>query len=157
DADNALDMVESKGRGDGRAPVAALGGETLIAKLRHQSSPECCHLEGIHTALPGTVRESIARQRGDDHIKGVLSPSTVRLGIGQERDKLHHLDEASRPSMRDDQRHWPWTLAADMHKVEMESLDSDPILRELVQHGLLPAPVVDVSPIMGQRFHGAET
>src|SRR5436309_13461069 len=60
-ADDALGMVEGQGRRNGRAPIAALGSEALIAELCHQSGRECRYLEWIHAALPGTVRESIAR------------------------------------------------------------------------------------------------
>jgi len=40
--------------------------------------------------------------------------------------------------MRDAERQWFWVLAAHMHKVDMESMECDSILRELVQRCPLP-------------------
>jgi len=48
-------------------------------------------------------------------------------------------------------------LAADVDKVDVESIECDSILRELVQRCLL-APATDSrSANIGQRFHIAET
>src|SRR5712692_4330333 len=156
-ADDALSMIEAKGDRNGRTPIAALGGEALVAERIHQACPECCNLVWIHTSLARTVGEPVARQRGHDNVEGVLRPSAVRRGVGQERNKLYHLDEAARPTMCDDQGERCRSLAAHMHKVHPEPIECDSVVGELVECRLLSPPVVAIPPVASERLHVDQT
>src|SRR2546421_39375 len=59
---HAFGMIESKYNGNDRAPVATLRAETLIAKLLHESHPECRNFLRIHTSLARTIGKPIAWQ-----------------------------------------------------------------------------------------------
>src|ERR1700733_1929727 len=59
--------------------------------------------------------------------------------------------------MRNDDWQWFWILAAHVHKVDVESIECDPVLRELVQVCLLSPPVVAIPPVISQRLQISET
>ena len=54
--------------------------------------------------------------------------------------------------MGDDQRQRVLVLRADMQEMDVEAVDGGLVLAPAVQHRLAAAPVVAVTPVIGQRL-----
>jgi hypothetical protein len=73
---------------DGRPPVAALGHEPAVAEALHQVYPGACGALGIPAGGGRLGGESVAGQRGDHKMEGVVRAPAVRRGIRERLDDL---------------------------------------------------------------------
>jgi hypothetical protein len=80
----------------------------------------------------------------------------VRRGIGERLDDLQLLDDRAGPAVGDDQREGVLVLRADVDEMDVEAVDLGRELRQRVQLGLDPAPVVLGRPKGREVLHGRE-
>src|SRR6267143_3030269 len=87
-----------------------------------------------------------------------MSPYLAKISswIGQRTDDLDLLDNRARPSVRDDQRKRLRILRTHMDEMNVEPIDRRHELRQGVEPGFDPAPVVIGSPIACECAHGRE-
>jgi hypothetical protein len=75
-------------------------------------------------------------------MEGVGWAGAMCRGVGQRVNDLQLFDDRARPAVVDDQRQGVFMLGADVQEVVVEPVDLGHELRERVQLGLAPAPVV---------------
>jgi hypothetical protein len=76
--------------------------------------------------------------------------AAVRARVGQRVDHVEELHERSRPAMHHEQRQRVWLGRADVQEMHPLAPDVGDELRVLVEPGLLSAPVVAGSPVLGE-------
>ena len=137
---------------DDRAGVAALGPVAVVAEAVHQLGPGLGHPAGV-PAWPGERRgEAEAGQRRRDDMEGVGRVAAVASGVGQRADDFDELDDRAWPAVGDDQRQRARFGRADVQEVHVLAVDDRRELGELVQPGLLGAPVISVAQYPARSF-----
>ena len=103
-ADDSVRMAQ-RGRGaDPGPPIAALHAEARIVQRRHQFRPEIGDDEHVRSSLRRPAREPVARDGRRDDSERIGRIAAVRRRVREQRNDLEHLDDASRPTVRQDQR-----------------------------------------------------
>src|SRR6266852_5980525 len=85
------------------APIPTLRVISLVAETQHQLTPGVRDLFHRPAGLLRFIQKTIARQRGANHMEGVLRFTTVSGGIGQGWNDFQEFDDRSGPAMRQDQ------------------------------------------------------
>jgi len=130
------------------SPIASLRTEAGIAELvDHQARPEIRNLRRVHAALTRAVRESIAGQRGDDHVERVCRVTAVSCRIREGPDHLVHFVEAARPAVGQHERQRLGSLSLDVDEVDSQPVDLGPELGKLVEEAFLDSPIESIAPI----------
>jgi hypothetical protein len=84
-------------------------------------------------------------------VERVLGAPTVSRRVRERLDDLQQLDDRARPAVRHQQRQGVGVRRADVRELDVEAVDLDDELRQLVQPGLDPAPVVAAAPVLDER------
>ena len=82
--------------------------------------------------------------------KASAGVAAVGARVGQRPDHPQELDRRARPAVGQDQRQRVRLGRADVQEVDVLAVDGRDELRDLVQPGLLGAPVEAVGPVAGQ-------
>src|SRR2546430_7952023 len=83
-------------------------------------------------------------------MKGIARIATMSAWISQWADQLQELHWRTGPAMGEDQRQGIGLGGAHMHEVYGLTIDLGCELRDLIESGLVLAPVVAGTPIVGQ-------
>ncbi len=89
-------------------------------------------------------------------MKSVGRTRTVGRGIGQRIDDLELLDDRTRPSMRDDERHRVLMLRANVDEVNIQSIDLGHEVRQRIELRLALAPIVISRPMAREVLNHRE-
>ena len=121
--------------------------EAVVAqRLGHEPGEEPGHRARPHGA-PGLAREAEARQRGGNHVKGVVRTAAEAFGMGQRFDDFSELRDGARPAMADEQRQGRRTAALFADEMDVDVVDRRGEVSKAVELFLLPAPVELVQPV----------
>ena len=157
DADQAARAGQAEpGRHEG-APVAALGGEAPVAEhVRHEPGEELGDLGDAQARLVRSEGVAVAGQRGRHDREGVGGIPAVPARVREEGDQPVELPHRPRPPVGDEQGQGvrPDPRGADEVQVQVAHRYRE--LRELVEPGLLGAPVISVAPVGDELLHVGE-
>ena len=84
----------------------------VVAEPLHQDDPCARDADRVPAGRGRRAREAVTRERGDDHVEGVLRGRAVRRRVGERADDLELLDDRARPAVRDDHRQRALVLAS---------------------------------------------
>ena len=79
---------------------------------------------------------------------GVLGLPTMGHRIGERADDIHELDDRSRPAVRHDQRTGVRLRRADMHEMDIHSVNLGQVMGILVERILAAFPVIAGPPVI---------
>ena len=134
--------------GDRRAPVAALGAVTVVAKAHHQRLPGLGDFLHAPPGAAGLAGEAVPGKRRADDVEGVFGASRRR--IGQRLNHLVELHNRARPAMGDHEREGVFVRGPLVDEMNVQPVDFGGELVKPIERGLTRAPVVVVGPIGGQ-------
>ena len=135
------------------APIAALRGVARVSEARHELDPGIRDPNRPPPRLRGLPRVPIARDRRNDDVERVGGVAAVCRRIGKRADDVQHLDDRTRPAVRDDQRQRVLVRRLDVDEVDVETVDLRDELRQRIQPGLEPAQVVLSAPVANELLH----
>src|SRR5438105_10425321 len=102
ETENPLWLVERHVRGHAGAEVPAVRAVALVAEAAHERVPQPRRIASGHASPGRTLREPVARQRGDHHVEaGPVDP--MGPWIGEQRKHRQELDEGARPAVGEDE------------------------------------------------------
>jgi hypothetical protein len=153
DAEQSCRRLSAHRFGDDRPPVSPLCDVVVVAQAPHQLVPGARDPIRVPADQRRPCRESVAGQRGHDEMEGVLGRSAVRRRVGQRLDHLQQLDDRPGPAVGHDQRQGILVGGADVDEVDIDPVDPGHELRQGVQLGLGPAPVVVGPPVANELLH----
>ncbi len=131
---------------DLRTPVAALRAVAVVPEPRHQRDEGTGDPGDVPAARPRGLREAVARQRRRDDVERVLRLTAERLRGREPGDDVEELHDRARPPVGEEQRQRVGVLRSRVHEVDRLPVDRGAEVLELVEPGLLRAPVVVVAP-----------
>ena len=140
-------------RRDVTAPVATLRDKAVVAEAFHQAHEDLGYPRDIDTGPLSRAGESEARKGGNDHIEGINGIAAVTFGVCQRADHLVHLEDRSRPAVRDEERDRLRTGSFHVNEVDVARLQDACELRKAVQEAFLCAPVKLVQPVVDELLH----
>ena len=134
---------------DGGPEVAAVRAVALVSQAAHQAVPQPRRIAACHSRPGRPIRESVARQRGNHHVK--TGPVNAMRGrVRQPGHERQELSEATRPAICQDQRGSAAAAGPFVHKMHPDTIDPGPEVTEPVQPAFLRAPVEAVRPVRQQ-------
>ena len=155
-ADHRGRRVDPEVAGDAPADVIAMGAVALVAQPAHQLD----HRAGGARALPAWLgdgrREPESGQRRDHDVERVPRIGAVGARIRQRADQAEIVDERSRVAVEQEQRRGIRLARAHVDEVDRLAVDGRRELRQLVDPGLLGAPVERGAPPLGESLEVVE-
>ena len=137
-------VVKRHPGGKNAAHVAVLDEELRDAQMvNHEIAPHPGHF-AHRDRRPGRLRETEARNAGNDHREGVVLAASKSLGM---RDHPKEFDERSRPAMREDHRTGVLAPARLQDEMDIQSVDARLVVLEPVDRRFRASPVVPVGPV----------
>ncbi|GAB3834321.1 hypothetical protein GCM10027610_029750 [Dactylosporangium cerinum] len=145
-ADDPLRGHRAERQRDARAEVAALRAVPLVAEPPHQLGPGPRDPGDVPAALVRRAGEAVPRD-GRDH----------QVEVARQRlDHVLELQERAGPAVGEDQCERVGLRGADVDEVDVLAVDLGGVVRQLVEPGLVRAPVVAGAPVSGQFLEPGE-
>ena len=156
DADQFRRRLNGHLLGHGVTPIAALRDKPVVAEPLHENGPGTRDARGVPAEFRRLSRKAVAGKRGDHDVEGIRLGAAMRGRVGQRIDELQLLDDGPRPTVGDDNRHGVFVLRADMDEMNVDAVDGRHKLRQGIQPGFDPAPIIVGRPILGELLHGRQ-
>src|SRR5215472_9933108 len=123
DAHERAWMSNTQTSGGERPVVAALDPETLVSQgIAHQVVQTIGDLLDAEAGLPRPERQTEAGQRRCDDGEGVARVTAKPCRIDQARNDLHEFEDATRPSVHEQQRHRVWSLSLSVNEMQVDAV-----------------------------------
>jgi hypothetical protein len=145
-ADDVVGSYGAQGQGDAGAEVAALGAVPVVAEAVHELGPGGGDPNDVPAAFVGRAGEAVAGDGWDDQVEV----------LRQRFDHVQELEERTGPAVGEDQRDGVRPGRADMQEVDVLAVDLGGEVREFVELGLVLAPVVGGSPVLGEFLEASQ-
>jgi len=127
-----------------------------LAETGHQLPPRLRNAGGGPAELGRLVGEAVPGDGRQHQMERVRGAAAVRGRVGERLDGLEQLDDRAGPAMGHDQRQRALVPRAHVDEVDVDPVNLGPELRQCVQLGLEPAPVVPGRPEPGERLSGRQ-
>ena len=156
DAEQLRRRLVTHGVGDLGAPVAALSDVPGVAEPPHQGDPRIGDANRSPAGRGRLARVAVPGHRRHDHVERVRGIAAVRGRIAERPEDVEHLEDRTRPAVRDDQRQRVRVRRLDLDEVDVDPVDLGDELRHRVQSLLDPSEVVVAGPVARQLLDGRQ-
>ena len=150
DAGQPLGRLAAHHVGDDGAQVAPLGHVAGIAEPAHQLRPGPGGAADVPADLRRLGGEAVSGQGRQHQVERILGRSAGYDRVGQWPDRPEHLHHRTRPAVRHDQWERAGVRRPNVDEVDVQAVHPGRELRQRVQPGLAPAPVVVRLPVAGE-------